>query len=410
MFDGCLNLSVLNEQYLDLVQVNVGEGFTVICDQVKRVSVKNSVFQKVTIEGSPVYENSFSIEQLSFFAHVQDGLSLSNLKIEKDATLSCEPLFNKEKEVVKPFGELLIRGVFAKWGLEVKDSFSHRTENHGLQKISIDCIDEDMSSRIQLELLNCRELQLSGVNASTNIMLIDVGLNRISINEYIQKGDGEITIARMTNKEGDFIVRNSRIINSAFYFQDVDMSKWSARFSASLFKYHSLAFKRPPKVKLIDGKRDLQVELDTLNTWLFNTDQDSDIINYNDLKKEQWKLVWQKRKDEKNELPFGEICQKFVQELNDYGTNWRKPISWLLIPNLFLSAMFVIIGILCRELKTGIFNEYVEVLIGCLVPLKWTSNPDYLFGLWLVVLFFLRLWNATLIFQIISAFRVYFKK
>merc|ERR1711974_202016 len=133
-------------------------------------------------------------------------------------------------------------------------------------------------------------------------------------------------MGRIRNLTGEFDVSNSRVINSAFYFQDVNMGDWSARFSSSLFKYEAMKFVRPSKVLTSNRVEDLQIELDTLNTWLFNTEKDSDILNFYDLKKQQWKLLWKKRKDQ-GKLSNRERIQKFVQGLNDYGTNWEKPLN-----------------------------------------------------------------------------------
>ena len=409
IFIDCLNIGVSHYKSLEIVECNTKGHVTISCGDVDRVDINNSSLKELTIVGS----SKSKINTLSFFSHVESNLLIENLNIISNSNISCEPLHgSNEKEILKPFGSIEIRNIHALNALAIKDLYDANTIENPINKITLNFSEETEPSRMDVQMLNCEEVEFFGVNNSTNIMLVDLSVKKISLNQYVQKGKGEITIAQIKNEIGEFTVDNSRITNSEFYFQNVQMGRWSARIHASLFKYHSLAFTRPLFTKSWDEKRDLQIDLDTYNTWLLNTDKDGDIINYHDLKKEQWKVLWKKRKKDRNGLSTSELLQYLAQLSNDFGTSWLRALGILLFINTILSALLTYSQISWFNLLNplSIITIFSSDIWTHLSPIARPVDYIYWPGHALIPLYLVKVLNTVLIVQMVSAFRVYFKR
>jgi len=264
---------------------------------------------------------------------------------------------------------------------------------------------------IWLNSTNFLELWLKGKNHNTLTIINKCKLNTLKLYQYYQLESASLTINELTcfyKNSGELIVEDSIFQNNYFYFQNCNLKNWKMSFPGSKFLYQSLSSVLP---EYTSEKLSVDEKLNAYNTILNNTRKEDDVINWSELKKQQWLVLWEKRK---GNITAAQWLQKITQWTNDYGTKWHRAFGLFLLFNLVMSIFIMfcndnLIHCCCEPCQSTpyLLNQLGEVFVTCIYPL---SKPDFAFWvLNLVLVVLVKTVNAVLIVQIVSAFRGYFK-
>jgi hypothetical protein len=390
------------------------KGLEIKSQNCNQVIIVHCVFGDLQL-GALMVSGSAQIGRFKFYGFIFNKFWINkDLVIKEEFSLSFVNLvdyLNPDKPVVNINGELLIHGGKFLGGLFVgqrdyliKTDGQNQKVKSKLNKLSLSFQDSE-ARFINFNSLNINTLLITGANNTVSVYLRSCSVNRLEFDSYEQKEQGLINFRNLEGDKGGFKVSNTLIINDQLYFQNSDLQQWKSVVRGSLFKFHALLSKMPEN---FDSEINVDEKLETINTWLLNSNKESDIINWSELKKKQWKVLWEKRKNNDG-LTFGQKIQKATQWTNDYGTKWQRAF-WLYLGFNFMTSVLVTFHNVdlihcylnpCQSAKI-LCDEFQVVFANFLYPLSKPKDIDLIFV-------FVKVINAVLLVQLVAAFRGYFR-
>jgi hypothetical protein len=449
VFTDCVFFDSCTFDYHDNIEVFfkncLGLGYTSIyIDHSKLLSIENSFFNNLNVEVKNCTElkfNNSSFKKLTFSPYLSseaaqiteisgilDKTNL-NIHIDEDLTfyyglkfkssfgLNLEDLLIIEGDLERKrieVGNVSFFGGDFENGIQISSSrtlfnpkvnYKHKLELKPLISSLFFQFGRLESDHINCSFLNVSELSLKGINNTVPIYLLDSIYKQITLKKYQQDEKGLVNFRNIANNTGLIYVDNTLILNGQFFFQNSELQQWKSVVRGSLFKFHALLSKMPEN---FDSEINVDEKLETINTWLLNSNKESDIINWSELKKKQWKVLWEKRKNNDG-LTFGQKIQKATQWTNDYGTKWQRAF-WLYLGFNFMTSVLVTFHNVdlihcylnpCQSAKI-LCDEFQVVFANFLYPLSKPKDIDLIFV-------FVKVINAVLLVQLVAAFRGYFR-
>lgn len=359
--------TISHSVFEEFVRCNIGNrGIEIVCSKIQRIELNQEELTRVKVSDS--WFDSFIIEKsffnfneeskdgpdfvhhFSFHGFVYDQILLDvGVKFYK-IVIRCDRPDNESWD----FGSIYLGGANIQKSIIIQaiSSLISCNDEELLNKLYIENLninfDQLRATRVVVAKLNVCRFEFCGRNFAVPVLVTECNIDEFHLDGYNHAKEAVVILRKLPrsksrgSKYGNkFVVRDSIFNSNEFYFQACDFSDWCSSFIGSRFQYQSLSSLLPQKI-CDETDKGVFHDLESVNTWLDNSDKDSDIINYHDLKKQQWKLIWKKRESERNGLSNKEKFQFWAQLSNDFGTNWIRALKWLIIPNLlFLSLIHI---------------------------------------------------------------------
>lgn len=392
--------------------------------------ILNSYFNSVII--SPLRGDKESVKPIktTTWSGLQfDGYVKKELIFHEDAELEEVSIkYDCLDDKIDAFGIIHFKGGTYKNGITIQSKqFSSKREYHVeenghntyVRQIEIN-YNKLSANAVRVHQSALKVLKITGSNLSINNLFGNSLVNTILLNNYMQSEKG-LTLLKAVPygvpgnfpfEKGCLLIQDSIISNDQFYIQRCSLANWKAQFTGSSFKYQSLSSEMPES----SSSSEIKNRLDDLNTLLRSSSKDDNLINWSQIKRNQLELVW-KLKNDNGGLSKGQCIQWFVQRLNDYGTDWVLPLSILVQINILFAVVACLIvfgpipegGLIETTWWLQTISAFAEEFAISFVPTYRFSEHLWPESLFLFVLF-QKVINAVLIVQMVSAFRVYFKK
>ena len=262
------------------------------------------------------------------------------------------------------------------------------------------------SKNITIDSLNINLLKFTGKNSDSFTEVKNCSVVKFEINDYLQIDTASLVLNNVNGfktEDSELLVKDSIFANNNFYFQNCNLKNWKMSFPGSKFLYQSLSSILPEYTSETLG---VDEKLNAYNTILNNTRKEDDVINWSELKKQQWLVLWEKRK---GNITAAQCVQKVTQWTNDFGTKWQRAFWLYLGFNFVVSVLVTFFN--CDLIHCYMFpcqstailwGEFQEVFSTYLYPLSKPKDINLIFVSVKVI-------NAVLLVQLVAAFRGYFK-
>jgi hypothetical protein len=405
------------------------EGLTIRCSTIGALEIGQSELSRVQIsntclESLVVQKAWFILDEINvskstrlnhfeFSGFVHNQLLLGDGVCFNQVSIKCERL----EEGLLDYGQIVIEGISVSGAIVIQPNpeLNIEKEEEKLNRLYLERLhvnfDRLDTSKLVIANVNATKLGLVGRNNNVSVFVRQCNFDEIYLDGYSHTGSAYVvlrdvprSLSRGSNYGNKLVISKSIFSNNEFYFQNCEMKNWFRSVDGSRFLFQSLSSSMPEK----DFDTSIQSKLDAVNTFLLNTDRDSDVLNYQDLKKQQWKLLW-KKKIKENKIHNWEYLQWLAQLSNDYGTDWWRPMWILIVSNVVFTCLAIVFNPQLDISNLGFCGLFWEELYqNIIIPFKFLNPSEVYYHP--IFKFFKTIINGILIFQIISAFRVYFKK